>query len=105
MVTNKGFASFCENGAVLSEHLPVKKALNYFRQSSDQAQKVLLWDKHKNVFFHPGQVVCPQSSGGTELTADKQAQESFNQSPLKSMLVISGGEGYIDFRMGKKSEL
>lgn len=21
--------------------------------------------------------------------------------PLKSMLVISGGEGYIDFRMGK----
>lgn len=42
MVTNKGFASFCEKGAVLSEHLPVKKALNYFRQSSDQAQKVLL---------------------------------------------------------------
>lgn len=58
---------------------------------------------HKNVFvFNPGQVVCPQSSGGTELTADKPAQESFNQSPLKSMLVISGGEGYIDFRMGKK---
>ncbi|XP_037262848.1 C-Jun-amino-terminal kinase-interacting protein 4 isoform X4 [Falco rusticolus] len=48
----------------------------------------------------PGQVVCPQSSGGTELTADKLSQESFNQSPLKSMLVISGGEGYIDFRMG-----
>ncbi|NWY28145.1 JIP4 protein, partial [Pheucticus melanocephalus] len=48
----------------------------------------------------PGEVVCPQSSGGTDLTADKQAQESFNQSPLKSMLVISGGEGYIDFRMG-----
>ncbi|NWX41189.1 JIP4 protein, partial [Steatornis caripensis] len=48
----------------------------------------------------PGEVVCPQSSGGTELTADKPAQESFNQSPLKSMLVISGGEGYIDFRMG-----
>uniref|UniRef100_A0A8C3NVT4 C-Jun-amino-terminal kinase-interacting protein 4 n=1 Tax=Cyanoderma ruficeps TaxID=181631 RepID=A0A8C3NVT4_9PASS len=48
----------------------------------------------------PGQVVCPQSSGGTDLTADKQAQESFNQCPLKSMLVISGGEGYIDFRMG-----
>ncbi|XP_057895095.1 C-Jun-amino-terminal kinase-interacting protein 4 isoform X3 [Melospiza georgiana] len=48
----------------------------------------------------PGQVVCPQSSSGTDLTADKQAQESLNQSPLKSMLVISGGEGYIDFRMG-----
>ncbi|XP_054501394.1 C-Jun-amino-terminal kinase-interacting protein 4 isoform X1 [Agelaius phoeniceus] len=48
----------------------------------------------------PGQVVCPQSSGGADLTADKQAQESLNQSTLKSMLVISGGEGYIDFRMG-----
>ncbi|XP_035198317.1 C-Jun-amino-terminal kinase-interacting protein 4 isoform X5 [Oxyura jamaicensis] len=48
----------------------------------------------------PGQVVCPQGSGGTELTGDKPAQESFNQSSLKSMLVISGGEGYIDFRMG-----
>ncbi|OXB77013.1 UNVERIFIED_CONTAM: hypothetical protein H355_014835 [Colinus virginianus] len=48
----------------------------------------------------PGQVVCPQSSGGTELTSDKPAQESFSQGPLKSMLVISGGEGYIDFRMG-----
>ncbi|NXY46181.1 JIP4 protein, partial [Ceuthmochares aereus] len=52
----------------------------------------------------PGQVVCPQSSGGTELTADKPAQESLNQSPLKSMLVISGGEGYIDFRMGDEGE-
>ncbi|OXB59413.1 hypothetical protein ASZ78_009713 [Callipepla squamata] len=48
----------------------------------------------------PGQVVCPQSSGGTELTSDKPAQESLSQGPLKSMLVISGGEGYIDFRMG-----
>ncbi|XP_064323445.1 C-Jun-amino-terminal kinase-interacting protein 4 isoform X3 [Phalacrocorax carbo] len=48
----------------------------------------------------PGQVVCPQSSGGTELPADKPAQESLSQGPLKSMLVISGGEGYIDFRMG-----
>ncbi|NXK62898.1 JIP4 protein, partial [Sylvietta virens] len=48
----------------------------------------------------PGEVVCPQSSGVTDLTADKQAQESFNPCPLKPMLVISGGEGYIDFRMG-----
>uniref|UniRef100_A0A8C3GME2 C-Jun-amino-terminal kinase-interacting protein 4 n=1 Tax=Cairina moschata TaxID=8855 RepID=A0A8C3GME2_CAIMO len=48
----------------------------------------------------PGQVVCPQGSGGTELMGDKPAPESFNQSSLKSMLVISGGEGYIDFRMG-----
>ncbi|XP_025902566.1 C-Jun-amino-terminal kinase-interacting protein 4 isoform X2 [Nothoprocta perdicaria] len=48
----------------------------------------------------PGQVVSPQSGGGSELAGDKPAQESLNQSPLKSMLVISGGEGYIDFRMG-----
>ncbi|XP_021095768.1 C-Jun-amino-terminal kinase-interacting protein 4 isoform X8 [Heterocephalus glaber] len=52
----------------------------------------------------PGQVISPQSgSGSTDLTSDKagpSAQEPGNQAPLKSMLVISGGEGYIDFRMG-----
>ncbi|KAK1331063.1 hypothetical protein QTO34_009011 [Cnephaeus nilssonii] len=45
----------------------------------------------------------PQSgSGGTDLTGDKagpSAQEPGSQPPLKSMLVVSGGEGYIDFRM------
>nr|XP_045230951.1 C-Jun-amino-terminal kinase-interacting protein 4 isoform X13 [Macaca fascicularis] len=52
----------------------------------------------------PGQVISPQSSSsGTDLTGDKagpSAQEPGSQTPLKSMLVISGGEGYIDFRMG-----
>ncbi|XP_055984165.1 C-Jun-amino-terminal kinase-interacting protein 4 isoform X4 [Sorex fumeus] len=52
----------------------------------------------------PGQVVSAQSgSSGTELAGDKagpSAQEPGSQPPLKSMLVISGGEGYIDFRMG-----
>nr|XP_006125170.1 C-Jun-amino-terminal kinase-interacting protein 4 isoform X2 [Pelodiscus sinensis] len=48
----------------------------------------------------PGQVVCPRSSSGAELSGDKPAQEFFSQTLLKSMLVISGGEGYIDFRMG-----
>ncbi|XP_025054952.1 C-Jun-amino-terminal kinase-interacting protein 4 isoform X5 [Alligator sinensis] len=48
----------------------------------------------------PGQVACPQSSGGSEISADKTGQEAFSQTSLKSMLVISGGEGYIDFRMG-----
>nr|XP_040124899.1 C-Jun-amino-terminal kinase-interacting protein 4 isoform X6 [Ictidomys tridecemlineatus] len=52
----------------------------------------------------PGQVISPQSgSSGTDLTSDKagpSAPESSSQTPLKSMLVISGGEGYIDFRMG-----
>ncbi|XP_054832165.1 C-Jun-amino-terminal kinase-interacting protein 4 isoform X1 [Eublepharis macularius] len=51
----------------------------------------------------PGQVICPQMGGGPDVSGDKMtlsAQESNNQAPLKSMLVISGGEGYIDFRMG-----
>nr|XP_020670581.1 C-Jun-amino-terminal kinase-interacting protein 4 isoform X4 [Pogona vitticeps] len=51
----------------------------------------------------PGQVICPQMGGGPELSGDKaalSAQEPNSQAPLKSMLVISGGEGYIDFRMG-----
>ncbi|XP_060251509.1 C-Jun-amino-terminal kinase-interacting protein 4 isoform X6 [Ovis aries] len=52
----------------------------------------------------PGQVISPQSgSSGTDLTVDKagpSAQEPGIQTPLKSVLVISGGEGYIDFRMG-----
>ncbi|CAI5765920.1 C-Jun-amino-terminal kinase-interacting protein 4 isoform X1 [Podarcis lilfordi] len=51
----------------------------------------------------PGQVICPQTGGGPEPPSDKSAvsaQESNSQAPLKSMLVISGGEGYIDFRMG-----
>uniref|UniRef100_A0A2K6S8V0 C-Jun-amino-terminal kinase-interacting protein 4 n=1 Tax=Saimiri boliviensis boliviensis TaxID=39432 RepID=A0A2K6S8V0_SAIBB len=52
----------------------------------------------------PGQVISPQSSSsGTDLTSEKpgpSAQEPGSQTPLKSMLVISGGEGYIDFRMG-----
>ncbi|KAB1265131.1 C-Jun-amino-terminal kinase-interacting protein 4, partial [Camelus dromedarius] len=51
-----------------------------------------------------GQVISPQSaSSGADLTVDKAGpspQEPGNQMPLKSMLVISGGEGYIDFRMG-----
>uniref|UniRef100_A0A452RUM5 Sperm associated antigen 9 n=1 Tax=Ursus americanus TaxID=9643 RepID=A0A452RUM5_URSAM len=33
--------------------------------------------------------------------AGPSTQEPGSQTPLKSMLVISGGEGYIDFRMGK----
>ena len=33
--------------------------------------------------------------------AGPSAQEPGIQTPLKSVLVISGGEGYIDFRMGR----
>ncbi|XP_078510548.1 C-Jun-amino-terminal kinase-interacting protein 4 [Lissotriton helveticus] len=52
----------------------------------------------------PGQVVCPETNGseaGDKTTCE--VQESSGQNILKSMLVISGGEGYIDFRMGDES--
>ncbi|XP_070596132.1 C-Jun-amino-terminal kinase-interacting protein 4 isoform X2 [Erythrolamprus reginae] len=51
----------------------------------------------------PGQVICPEVGGSSELSGERttvSAQEPNNQTPLKSILVISGGEGYIDFRMG-----
>ncbi|XP_060620783.2 C-Jun-amino-terminal kinase-interacting protein 4 isoform X5 [Anolis sagrei] len=54
----------------------------------------------------PGQVACPQMGGGPELISDKttlSTQESNSQTSFKSMLVISGGEGYIDFRMGDEA--
>ncbi|XP_032064726.1 C-Jun-amino-terminal kinase-interacting protein 4 isoform X3 [Thamnophis elegans] len=51
----------------------------------------------------PGQVICPEVGGSSELSGERttvSAQEPNSQTPLKSILVISGGEGYIDFRMG-----
>ncbi|XP_069056135.1 C-Jun-amino-terminal kinase-interacting protein 4 isoform X2 [Pleurodeles waltl] len=48
----------------------------------------------------PGQVVCPQTNGSEAGDKTCEAQDSSGQNPLRSMLVISGGEGYIDFRMG-----
>lgn len=51
-----------------------------------------------------GQVICPEVGGSSELSGERttvSAQEPNSQTPLKSILVISGGEGYIDFRMGK----
>ncbi|XP_029456515.1 C-Jun-amino-terminal kinase-interacting protein 4 isoform X2 [Rhinatrema bivittatum] len=54
----------------------------------------------------PGQVTCPQSNSGSDVSGEKSgpsAQESSSQNPLRSVLVISGGEGYIDFRMGDES--
>lgn len=51
-----------------------------------------------------GQMICPQVGGSSELSGERttvSTQEPNSQTPLKSVLVISGGEGYIDFRMGK----
>ncbi|XP_053564398.1 C-Jun-amino-terminal kinase-interacting protein 4 isoform X2 [Bombina bombina] len=54
----------------------------------------------------PGQVLFPSSSSSSDLSGEKGAlyqQEQANQNHQKSMLVMSGGEGYIDFRMGDDS--
>ncbi|KAG8129116.1 hypothetical protein E2320_016086 [Naja naja] len=54
----------------------------------------------------PGQVICPKVGGSSELSGERttvSAQEPNSQTPLKSVLVISGGEGYIDFRMGDEA--
>ncbi|XP_075207582.1 C-Jun-amino-terminal kinase-interacting protein 4 isoform X1 [Anomaloglossus baeobatrachus] len=50
----------------------------------------------------PGQVIPPAGSGSPDLAADKgtAAQQEASGPSQKFMLVMSGGEGYIDFRMG-----
>ncbi|XP_075701255.1 C-Jun-amino-terminal kinase-interacting protein 4 isoform X2 [Rhinoderma darwinii] len=49
----------------------------------------------------PGQVILPSSGSSPDLSGDKGAasQQEADQNQ-KFMLVMSGGEGYIDFRMG-----
>ncbi|MGH0168985.1 UNVERIFIED_CONTAM: hypothetical protein FKN15_055778 [Acipenser sinensis] len=52
----------------------------------------------------PGQVICPPSGIVGDSTGDKagpSTSEQPSQELMKSLLVMSGGEGYIDFRMGK----
>lgn len=46
----------------------------------------------------PGQVI-PSAGSGVEASADKSS-DSPSPELLRSVLVVSGGEGYIDFRMG-----
>ncbi|XP_058848457.1 C-Jun-amino-terminal kinase-interacting protein 4-like isoform X12 [Acipenser ruthenus] len=51
----------------------------------------------------PGQVICPPSGIVGDSTGDKagpSTSEQPSQELMKSLLVMSGGEGYIDFRMG-----
>ncbi|MCJ8738358.1 hypothetical protein PDJAM_G00034870 [Pangasius djambal] len=47
----------------------------------------------------PGHVI-PSAGAGGEASGDKPATDSPTPEFLKSVLVMSGGEGYIDFRMG-----
>lgn len=44
----------------------------------------------------------PSTSSGGEAASDKVADAS-SQEGTKSVLVMSGGEGYIDFRMGESA--
>ncbi|KAM9296617.1 C-Jun-amino-terminal kinase-interacting protein 4 [Gastrophryne carolinensis] len=50
----------------------------------------------------PGQVICPSGGGPPDQTGDQSGASSqeLSTQAQKSMLVMSGGEGYIDFRMG-----
>ncbi|KAK6479821.1 C-Jun-amino-terminal kinase-interacting protein 4-like isoform X6 [Huso huso] len=51
----------------------------------------------------PGQVICPPSGIVGDSTGDKagpSTSEQPSQELMKSLLVMSGGEGYIDFRIG-----
>lgn len=53
-----------------------------------------------------GQVIPPSSGSSPDLSGDKGAvsQQEASSANQKFMLVMSGGEGYIDFRMGKHRE-
>ncbi|XP_019902105.1 C-Jun-amino-terminal kinase-interacting protein 4 isoform X4 [Esox lucius] len=51
----------------------------------------------------PGQVISSGSGGGAEVGGEKGAGEHPQQLLQKSVLVMSGGEGYIDFRMGDEA--
>ncbi|MGH0127677.1 UNVERIFIED_CONTAM: hypothetical protein FKN15_009561 [Acipenser sinensis] len=55
----------------------------------------------------PGQVICPPSGIVGDSTGDKAGPSSSDQpcqELMKSLLVMSGGEGYIDFRMGDEGD-
>ncbi|KAM8946299.1 C-Jun-amino-terminal kinase-interacting protein 4 [Pelodytes ibericus] len=51
----------------------------------------------------PGQVICPSSESNSDNAGEKRSnsqQDPSSPDYQKSVLVMSGGEGYIDFRMG-----
>lgn len=50
-------------------------------------------------FYFPGQVI-PSAGSEVETAADKSSDSS-SPELVRSVLVVSGGEGYIDFRMGE----
>ncbi|XP_062389192.1 sperm associated antigen 9a [Sardina pilchardus] len=54
----------------------------------------------------PGEVMVPGSAGVELVPADPEAPASDGQKPQlpRNMLVMSGGEGYIDFRQGDEGE-
>uniref|UniRef100_A0A4W5LLG5 Sperm associated antigen 9 n=1 Tax=Hucho hucho TaxID=62062 RepID=A0A4W5LLG5_9TELE len=51
----------------------------------------------------PGQVIPSGASGAAEMGSDKGVEKHPQQQLDRSVLVMSGGEGYIDFRMGDEA--
>uniref|UniRef100_A0A8C7FEE3 Sperm associated antigen 9 n=1 Tax=Oncorhynchus kisutch TaxID=8019 RepID=A0A8C7FEE3_ONCKI len=51
----------------------------------------------------PGQVIPSGAGGAAEVGSDKLVEEHPQQQQERSVLVMSGGEGYIDFRMGDEA--
>uniref|UniRef100_A0A8C8F123 C-Jun-amino-terminal kinase-interacting protein 4 n=1 Tax=Oncorhynchus tshawytscha TaxID=74940 RepID=A0A8C8F123_ONCTS len=51
----------------------------------------------------PGQVIPSGAGGAAEVGSDKLLEEHPQQQQERSVLVMSGGEGYIDFRMGDEA--
>ncbi|XP_070304731.1 C-Jun-amino-terminal kinase-interacting protein 4 isoform X5 [Salvelinus sp. IW2-2015] len=51
----------------------------------------------------PGQVIPSGAGGAAEVGSDKGVEEHPQQQQERSVLVMSGGEGYIDFRMGDEA--
>ncbi|XP_064868734.1 C-Jun-amino-terminal kinase-interacting protein 4-like isoform X2 [Oncorhynchus nerka] len=51
----------------------------------------------------PGQVIPSGAGGAAEVGSDKLVEEHPQQQQERSVLVLSGGEGYIDFRMGDEA--
>jgi hypothetical protein len=46
-------------------------------------------------------IIKPSGHGGLSMAAPAPSASSSSPDPKDSMLIVSGGEGYIDFRIGK----
>ncbi|XP_062859415.1 C-Jun-amino-terminal kinase-interacting protein 4 isoform X2 [Trichomycterus rosablanca] len=91
---------------VYGDHTSDKVTAGTFVPFCSMAHAQLCFHGHRDAvkFFTavPGQVLPSVGSGG-EAGGDKPAGDSATPDFCKSVLVMSGGEGYIDFRMGDEA--